>query len=275
MVAHAAKFQGQSALLSQELLTYYRAVSQSTLTVVDLETTGSLAHNARAIEVSILQASLEDGIQQQQTYLINPGLKVPPFITKITGITTEMIASAPSPQKVWPMCRPLLEQGTLTAHNLDFDYGFIQSEYKRLKTRFYRPPLKRFCTVQLSRLLLADLPSRSLPNLVQHFGFNVGTSHRAEADTHACWLLAQHLLRQIRQEPDELILKRFGQQWIRLQDAAKILSCRKEEAQQQLAGVEQRLSQRSKLPLYRRWGVEQMYYERSGQQLSLMGEGLS
>lgn len=272
MVAHAAKFQGQSALLSQELLSYYREISQSALTVVDLETTGSLSHNARAIEVSILQASLEDGIQQQQTYLINPGVRIPPFITKITGITSEMIAPAPTPGEVWPLCRPLLEQGTLTAHNLEFDYGFLQSEFKRLKSRFYRPPLKRFCTVQLSRLLLADLPSRSLPNLVKHFGFDISTSHRAEADTRACWLLAQRLLSQIQQEPDDVILQRFGQQWIRLQDAAKILSCRKAEAQQQLtaAGVEQRLSQRSKLPLYRRWRVEQMYYQRQGQQLSLL-----
>ncbi|MGI8933794.1 MAG: 3'-5' exonuclease, partial [Phormidesmis sp.] len=70
MVAHAAKFQGQSALLSTELLTYYRQVSQSALTIVDTETTGSLGHNARVIEVSVIKASLADGLQHQETYLI-------------------------------------------------------------------------------------------------------------------------------------------------------------------------------------------------------------
>ncbi|MGB7251207.1 MAG: 3'-5' exonuclease, partial [Phormidesmis sp.] len=85
MVAHAAKFQGQSALLSRELLTYYRHISQSPLTVVDVETTGALGHNARVIEVSILKASLSSGLEHQETHLINPRVKIPEFITNITG----------------------------------------------------------------------------------------------------------------------------------------------------------------------------------------------
>ncbi|WP_121970840.1 3'-5' exonuclease [Leptolyngbya sp. BC1307] len=272
MVAHAAKFQGQSALLSTELLTYYRQVSQSALTIVDTETTGSLGHNARVIEVSVIKASLADGLQHQETYLINPKVKIPEFITKITGITPEMVYPSPPPEEIWPKCLPLLQEGTFTAHNIDFDYAFLRTEYKRLGIRFYKPPLQKFCTVLLSRLLLADLPSRSLPNLVKHFKFDVDTSHRAEADTKACWLLAKILLTQIQQEDDETLIKRFGQQWIRLQDAAKILNCRKEEAQQKLdaAQVESRLSSRQKVPMYRRWGVETFYYEQQGQQMSLL-----
>ncbi|MEL6605121.1 MAG: 3'-5' exonuclease [Cyanobacteria bacterium J06614_10] len=273
MVAHAAKFQGQSALLSHELLTYYRQVSQSPLVVVDIETTGSLGHNARVIEVSILQASLVGGIEHQETYLINPKVKIPEFITKITGITPEMVYPSPPPEEIWPKCQPLLEgERVFTAHNLDFDYSFLRSEYKRLGIRFYKPPLQKLCTVILSRMLLADLPSRSLPNLIKHFGFDISTSHRAEADTMACWLLAEKLLRQIQSEADDTLLKRFGQQWIRLQDAAKILNCRKEEAQAKLAAaqVESRLSYKRKLPMYRRWGVEAFYYEEQGQQMSLL-----
>ncbi|MEO1447097.1 MAG: 3'-5' exonuclease [Cyanobacteria bacterium J06635_11] len=273
MVAHAAKFQGQSALLSSELLTYYRQVSQSPLTIVDIETTGALGHNARVIEVSVLHATLADGLQHQETHLINPKVKIPEFITKITGLTPEMVYPSPPPEEIWPACLPLLEADRVfTAHNIDFDYPFIRSEYKRLGIRFYKPPLKKLCTVILSRMLLADLPSRSLPNLIKHFGFDISTSHRAEADTKACWLLAKILLTQIQNEADDVLLKRFGQQWIRLQDAAKILNCRKEEAQQKLevAEVESRRSHKRKTPMYRRWGVEQFYYEQQGQQMSLL-----
>ena len=272
MVAHAAKYQGQSALLSKELLAYYRQVSQSPLTVVDIETTGALGHNARVIEISMIKASLADGLQDQQTYMINPKVKIPEFITKITGITPEMVYPSPPPEEIWPECLPILETDTFTAHNIDFDYSFVRTEYKRLGIRFYRPPLQKFCTVLLSRLLLADLPSRSLPKLVQHFNFDVGESHRAGADTKACWLLAKLLLTQIQQEDDDVLLKRFGEQWIRLQDAAKILNCRKEDAQIRLdaAKVESRLSHKRKLPMYRRWGVEQFYYEQQGQQMSLL-----
>ena len=216
------KYQGQSSLLSKQLLAFYQRVAQSTLTVIDVETTGSIAYKSNVIEVSVIKATLSDGILQQETSLLNPMGKVPPFITKITGITTAMVSQAPHPEEIWADYEPLLRQDVLTAHNLDFDYGFLQSEYKRLDVHFYRPPSHRFCTVLLSRLMLAELPSRSLPKLVKHFNFDVGVSHRAEADTKACWLLAKLLLTRIQQEPEEKILGLFRQQWIRLQDAAAI-----------------------------------------------------
>ncbi|MDJ0703187.1 MAG: 3'-5' exonuclease [Leptolyngbyaceae cyanobacterium MO_188.B28] len=255
---------GQSSLLSTDLLAYYRQASRSLLTVVDVETTGSLAHKSRVIEVSVLQASLEEGIQRQQTYLINPRSRIPWPITQVTGITQEMIEDAEPPDTVWPKCRSWLNEGILTAHNLAFDYSFLQSEYRRLGNPFVRSVSEQLCTVLLSRILLADLPSRSLPNLVNHFGFGVGTSHRAEADTLACWLLAEKLLTQIQQEPDEVILQRFSQQWMRLQDAAALLKCPKKKAQEILeqAKVDYRLSQSNKGLLYRRGEVEGVFWER-------------
>jgi DNA polymerase-3 subunit epsilon len=161
----------------------------------------------------------------------------------------------------------------LTAHNLEFDYAFIQSEYRRLEMRYVRPAEQQFCTVLLSRLLLADLPSRSLPNLVQHFGFDVGPSHRAEADTKACWLLAQYLLTQICQEPDEALLDRFSQQWVRLKDAARLLKRPRSEVKSHLEarGVEHQVSRRSNRFLYRRGDIEQLYWDLHGQQLALEG----
>ncbi|MFG6096413.1 3'-5' exonuclease [Leptothoe sp. ISB3NOV94-8A] len=268
------KYQGQSSLLSKQLLAFYRRVSQSTLTVVDVETTGSVAYKSNVIEVSVIKANLTDGILQQETSLINPTGKVPPFITKITGITTAMVSKAPYPEEVWADYEHLLRQDVLTAHNLDFDYGFLQSEYKRLDVHYYRPPSHRFCTVLLSRLLLADLPSRSLPNLVKHFNFDVGTSHRAKADTKACWLLAEILLTLIQQESEEKILGLFRQQWIRLQDAAVILGKRKKDALDLLikAGLEHRLSKRQQQPLFRRGDVEDVFYAQQGEQLSMLEE---
>ncbi|MEO1590282.1 MAG: 3'-5' exonuclease [Cyanobacteria bacterium J06632_22] len=267
----AKKYQGQSALLSRDLLSFYRRVSTSLLTVVDLETTGAVAHHARVIEVSVLQATLADGIVSQQTHLINPHVKIPEKITEITGITPSMVGTAQPPEDVWVDYEPLLNQGVLTAHNIEFDYGFLQSEFRRMDLHYYRPPSHRFCTVILSRLLLADLPSRRLPKLVAHFGFDVGASHRAEADTQACWLLAQYLLRRIQDDPEEDVLRCFRQQWIRLQDAAAILGCSKAKAQAQLtaAGVQSRSSKRAQTQLYRRGPVEDLRHRQQGEQLSV------
>lgn len=271
MASKASIHSGQSAVLATDLLTYYRQVSHSPLTVIDLETTGSIVAKARVIEVSLLQGSLEEGIQHQETHLINPGVKVPAMITRVTGITPAMVGQGKHPEDVWPDLLPRLEAGILTAHNIDFDYRFLQSEYRHMDFAYSRPPTARFCTVLLSRLLLADLPSRSLPDLVRHFDFNVGQSHRAEADTQACWLLANHLLRQIQQESDEQLLEKFGQQWVRLRDAAKLLKCSKSKAQALLDqhGAESRASRRNSRFLYRRRDIERLYYEQQGQQLSL------
>jgi len=267
----AKKYQGQSALLSKDLLAFYRRVSTSLLTVVDLETTGAVAHQARVIEVSILQATLADGVLSQRTHLINPHVKIPEKITEITGITPSMVGPAPPPEDIWVDCEPLLNQGILTAHNIEFDYGFLQAEFRRMEQHYYRPPSHRFCTVILSRLMLADLPSRRLPKLVQHFGFDVGPSHRAEADTKACWLLAQHLLKRVQHDPEAQTLERFRQQWIRLQDAAAILGCAKDKARLRLeaAGVQARLSKRSQTWLYRRGPVEDLRLQQQGEQLSV------
>ncbi|MEM6517825.1 MAG: 3'-5' exonuclease [Cyanobacteria bacterium P01_C01_bin.70] len=272
-MAKSQKPQGQSALLSKDLLAYYRRVSQSPLTVIDVETTGSLPYRgARVIEVSILQASLADGIRHQETHLINPGVRVPAMITRVTGITQNMVSQGQFPEAVWPDCLEKLETGVLTAHNLEFDYSFLQSEYRHLDHTFKRPASEQLCTVLLSRLLLADLPSRSLPNLVKHFEFDVGPSHRAGADTRACWLLAELLLEQVQSEDEATLLQRFGRQWIRLQDAATILSCPAKAAQQILAdaAIDSRFSKRKNRPLYRRGDVERIAQERSGEQLSML-----
>ncbi len=250
-------------LLSTDLLTYYRLISQQPFTVVDVETTGYKPDNSRVIEVSILKATLQDGIQHQETHLINPGVKIPEQITRITGISQSMVDPAASPEQVWQQCLPPLSTGIFTAHNLSFDYGFIRAEFRQLGIEFSRPTQAQLCTVILSRLMLPELPSRSLPNLVQHFGFAVGASHRAAADTEACWLLAKHLLTEIQTAADEKLLPRFAQQWLPLGDAATILRCKGKTARSRLtaAGIEPRIVGRYDTAMYRRGDVERVYFD--------------
>jgi DNA polymerase-3 subunit epsilon len=255
-------------VLSTDLLAFYRDLSQRTLTVVDLETSGHKPPRSRAIEVSVLNANLKDGILNQETYLINPGVLIPPIITNITGITQAMVDDALPPDEVWLKCLPLFEQGTLTAHNIGFDYPFIRAEYARLGIPFYRSQSEQFCTVQFARLMLSELPSRSLPNLVKHFQFPVGASHRAEADTMACWLLAEMLLKEIANEDDEAVLAKIGRQLLSASDAAKLIGGSQKSARSRLeqAGAEPYIS-RTGTPLYRRADVERLYWQKH--QLSL------
>jgi DNA polymerase III subunit epsilon len=250
----------QTALRSSNLLAYYRYICEQPFTVVDVETTGISADYSRVIEVSILRASFQDGVLEQVTYLVNPQVPIPSQIMCLTGIYQSMVDAAPFAAEVWGECLPMLQRGILTAHNLPFDYAFLQSEYKQLDVLFARSPDQRFCTLALARILLPELRSRSLPALVQHFNFDVGRSHRAEADTLACWMLAKQLLTQIRNTDDKALLDIFAQQWINTAAAASLLGCSEFQVGSLMrrSRVSSRFHSRSGTNRYRRGDVESL-----------------
>ena len=250
-------------LLSSELLQHYRQISQQVLTVVDVETTGHRALCDRMTEIAVLQATLADGIQHQQTHLMNCQTPIPAKIVRLTGITQDKVDAAPLPQDVLPQYLAWLQSGMLTGHNVAFDYAFIQAEYQRLGIAFSRPASEQLCTVQLARLMLPELPSRSLPNLVRYFKFPVHESHRAAADTLACWLLAKELLHQIQQEDDQILINRFQQEWIPLAVAAALLEVSPEDALAQLtqANLAWRYSRQRSTRMYQRGAVERLRAE--------------
>jgi DNA polymerase III subunit epsilon len=251
-----------TALRSPELLQHYRQLSSQVLTVVDVETTGSLSWRDRITELSVLQATLSDGILDQQTSLLNSDTVIPPKIVSFTGITQAMVDAAPAPSEVLPALYPMLSNGVLTAHNIGFDYPFLQSEFARLEIPFNRTVDEQLCTVELSRLMLAHLPSRRLPKLVQHFQFNVGRSHRAAADTLACWLLAERLLNELLNESDDDLLCRFRQQPIPLKIAAQLLGLSSQKAATYLAQQDihgRKVGRgRSQTWMYRRGDIEHL-----------------
>lgn len=261
----------QSALFTDQLLAYYRQLPKALLTVVDVETTGSRPAESRVIEIAVVQGSLETGMTYEATFLVNALVRVPSTITRLTGITTAMVEQGTAAETVWQVLRSPLDQGVLTGHNLAFDYSFIQAEYQRLGQGFQRPATQQFCTVILSRLLLADLPSRSLPQLVRHFGFDVGRSHRAMADTKACWLLANLLLERLANTSDEVLRQQFDEQWVPLREAARAFGHPRTELRQRLdaLGCERRTSRRGNRHMYRRRDLEALYYELYPPQLSL------
>ena len=253
-------------MLCTDLLTHYRQFSQQLFTVVDVETTGRYASSSRVIEISVLQATLAEGVIHQQTDLINPQTRIPEKIVQFTGITQKMVDYAPIAADAFPTYLSLLGTGILTAHNVEFDYPFLQAEYQRLGIAFERSEAEQLCTVQFSRLMLPDLPSRRLPYLVKHFQFNVGKSHRAEADTIACWLLTKHLMTEALNEPDDTLLARFARQWMPLKYAAQLLGCSQKDAQVRLASVPSRFVGRGSTGtlMYRRGDVERIFYDQQG-----------
>lgn len=77
------------------------------------------------------------------------------------------------------------------AHSVNFDYGVIKEEFRRLETPFVR---KKLCTVRLSRRLVPGLRSYSLGKLCKALQIPLENRHRARGDAHATVLLFQKLM---------------------------------------------------------------------------------
>ena len=159
-------------------------------TVIDIETTGAVYKYAKITEIAVFVYNGER-ITDQLVTLVNPEMDIPLPITRLTGITNEMVSAAP---RFFEVARKIVEitSGRIfVAHNVMFDYRFIQEEYRRLGYDFSR---KRICTVQLSRKLIPGKSSYSLGNLCREMDISIEGRHRAGGDALATVRLFEKLL---------------------------------------------------------------------------------
>ncbi|MDP1704631.1 MAG: 3'-5' exonuclease, partial [Sulfurimicrobium sp.] len=97
------------------------------LVFVDLETTGANASGDRITEIGIVEVS-EHGVSEWST-LVNPQAPISPFIQRLTGISNEMVSTAPTFAEVAGALLERLRGRLFIAHNVRFDYGFLRSEF--------------------------------------------------------------------------------------------------------------------------------------------------
>jgi ATP-dependent DNA helicase DinG len=93
--------------------------------VLDFETTGDQPGKDEIIQVGLV--IIDDNIiTQTYTSFIKPIGIIPPFIQKLTGITNELVATAPQLDDVIVTMVPLLSDAVLVGHNISFDLKFLQ-----------------------------------------------------------------------------------------------------------------------------------------------------
>lgn len=160
--------------------------------VIDFETTGMCAGPDRIIEVGA--AILHDGeVVATFSELMDPGFRIPYFITGLTGITDAMVRGKPRPEAVMPRLREFLGDHSCVAHNAGFDQRFFASEMDRAGHGHERPFL---CSVLLARRLVEDAPNHKLGDLARHLGLQMPPgmrAHRALADVLMTCQLWNHL----------------------------------------------------------------------------------
>ena len=158
--------------------------------VVDVETTGGKFNEEGITEIAIYRF---DGVKivDQFSSLVNPLREIQPFVQRLTGINSKMLVNAPKFYEIAKRIVEITEDAVLVAHNAEFDYRIIRTEFKRLGFDFERQSL---CTVDLAQKLLPEVPSYKLGKLVRFLGIPIADVHRAHGDAQATVELFKVLL---------------------------------------------------------------------------------
>jgi DNA polymerase III subunit epsilon len=146
--------------------------------MLDLETTGGNAVHDRITEIAAVR--VENGVETERwSTLVNPGVRIPPFIQSLTGISDAMVEDAPTFEKVAPKLLELLNGAVFVAHNVRFDHGFVLNELARMDIAL---KVKTLCTVRLSRKLYPQHKGHGLDAIMRRHGLTTQARHRAMGD---------------------------------------------------------------------------------------------
>ena len=160
--------------------------------VVDIEATGGNHVQGKIIEIAVYIFDGNEVVDEYST-LINPGVKVDWYVTKLTGITNSMVREAPVFDEVAETISRYLEGKIFVAHDVDFDYKFLRTELSRVGIELNEP---RVCTIRLSEKYLPEANSYSLGNLCEELKIPIPEEdrHRAGGDALATTKLLKILL---------------------------------------------------------------------------------
>jgi DNA polymerase III epsilon subunit family exonuclease len=163
-------------------------LSETTFAVLDLETSGGSPKSGAGItEIGVVKVRGGTILGTFQSF-IDPGHSLPPFITQLTGITDEMLLSAPFIDEVLPTLFEFLgtaDETVLVAHNSPFDMSFLKAA-----ALAHEYPWPDYLTVDTARLARAVLDRDEVINcklgtLAAFFNAQTSPTHRALDDAMA------------------------------------------------------------------------------------------
>ncbi len=147
--------------------------------VVDVETTGGQFPAHRITEFAAVVVRNGQIAEKFET-LVNPERPIPPFVSRLTRITWDMVKHKPTFAGIAPRVIDILEGNVFAAHNAMFDWNFVSDEVRRATGAELGG--RKLCTVKLARQLLPHLPRRSLDYVANYYGVEIPARHRAGGD---------------------------------------------------------------------------------------------
>ena len=151
-----------------------------TFCVLDIETTGSDRDRDQITEIGAIKVCGGDTVGTFHT-MVHPGVRIPPMITVLTGITDQMVATAPRIEQVLPSFSEFAAGCVLVGHNVGFDLAFLNAAFARRGDP--RLAHRVVDTLPLARRLVRDeVPDCRLGTLASRFRLSHRPTHRAFDD---------------------------------------------------------------------------------------------
>jgi ATP-dependent DNA helicase DinG len=169
-----------------------------TYIAVDLETTGLEAMRDAIIEIGAVRFDQERILERFSTF-VNPGRRIPPFITELTGIRDEDVINAISAHEATQKLIEFAGQDPVVGHNVQFDLAFL----RRFKALQSNPAIDTF---ELAGILVPHASRYSLANLVRELGIDLPEqTHRALDDAEMTHALFASLMERAAQLPQDML----------------------------------------------------------------------
>lgn len=160
------------------------------IVAIDLETTGIDPAAERIIEIGAFKPESGEIFRS----FISPKRPLPARITELTGITEDMLSGAPEEAETLMQLLDFLGEDTvLLGHNIPFDHSFLAAAGERCGIAL--PEFSGIDTLRIARVLLPELPSKSLESLCRYFSITNERAHRAFEDAKTAYMLYECLMR--------------------------------------------------------------------------------
>jgi DNA polymerase-3 subunit epsilon/ATP-dependent DNA helicase DinG len=167
------------------------------IVALDIETTGLDPDKDAIIEIGAVRFA-DKRIEDEWTTLINPGRRIPPFITQLTGITEQMVLKAPPLHSVLADLQGFVGDSPILGQNIRFDLSFL-----RKNRLFGRNPT--LDTYELASIILPGAGRYNLSALAQALNVPLPANHRALDDARATRGVYLRLIEEARHLPLSLL----------------------------------------------------------------------
>lgn len=147
--------------------------------VLDFETTGLSPIENNIIQIGAIRYVNFEVVEEYNT-LVNPNEDISSTITRITGITNNDVANAPTIEMVLPTLLEFINKDVVVAHNASFDMKFLLENIERLNLTINK--FRVIDTLSLARKSINETENHKLPTLKAFLNLDHLESHDALAD---------------------------------------------------------------------------------------------